>query len=139
MLEITNGPSLHGPILGLFVVLIFLVSNQTRSPFLNGVKVFFHLSAILLMASSCAANVSSLSQMRVCILSSIIRYLVFLNVTGSVLGDSPCMSSKGECFHSACHLLLCVNSTKNNFLAILLETMSRRLKDRLLFLDLLIQ
>ena len=72
---------------------------------------------ILLMANSCAANASSLSQIRVCILSSIVGYLVFLNVIGSVLGDSPCMSSKGECFRSACHLLLCVNSTKNSFLA----------------------
>ena len=93
------------------------MSSHTNSPFLNGVKVFFRLSAILLMANSCAASASSLSRMRVCILSSIVGYLVFSKVIGNVLGDSPCMSSNGECFCSACHRLLWVNSTKNNFFA----------------------
>ena len=78
---------------------------------------FLCLSAILLMASSCAANASSLSWMRLCIHCSIKGYFVFLNVIGMVLGDSPSMSSKGECFLSACHQLLWVNSTRYNFIA----------------------
>ena len=72
------------------------MSSQTLSPFLKGVNVFFCLSAILLMASLCAANASSLSQMRLCIHCSIKGYFVFLNVIGMVLGDLPSMSSKGE-------------------------------------------
>ena len=107
-----NGPSLCGPIFGLLVVLIFLVSSQTLLPFLNGIKVFFCLLAILLIAKSCAANVSSLSWIRLCIRCLINGYLVFSNVMGMVFGDSLSISSKGECFLSACCWLLCVNSIR---------------------------
>ena len=74
---------------------MFLMSDQTLSPFLNRIKVFFCLSAILI-ANSCAANASSLSWIKLCICCSIDGYLVFSNVIGMVFGDSPCMSSKGE-------------------------------------------
>src|SRR5271170_5433274 len=105
----TNGPSLLGPIFGLFVVLMFRVSNQTLSPCLNGEKVFFLWSDILRMASSCAARASSLSLIIACSRCSMDRYFVFSNVIGMDLGDSPSISSKGECFLSACRWLLWVN------------------------------
>ena len=90
--EILKGSLHRGPIFGLLVVLIFLVLSQTLSPFLKGVNAFFCLLAILLMASSCAANGSSLLRIRLCIRCSIEGYFVFLNVIGMVLGDSPSIS-----------------------------------------------
>src|SRR5271170_4302948 len=109
-LEILNGPSWQGPIFGLFMVLIFLVSNQTRLPSLNGVNVLVFWSDIFLMASSCAAIASSLSLIIDCSCCSTDGYLVFWNVIGIDFGASPSINSNGDHFLSACLLLLCVNS-----------------------------
>src|SRR5271154_2524392 len=107
-----KGPSLRGPIFGLFVVLIFRLSNQTLSPRVNGLNVFFLMSAILLAASSCADRASSRSLINPCIRSSMLGKLVFSKEVGRVFGGSPNISSKGECFLSVCLLLLYVNSIR---------------------------
>src|SRR5271169_6647763 len=107
-----NGPSLRGLILGLFVVLMLRVSSQTLSPKTNGLNVFLFRSVILLAASSCADGASSRSLIRVCMRCSIDGKLVFWKVTGRVLGVSPNISSKGECFLSACLRLLWTNSMR---------------------------
>jgi len=54
-----NGPSHFGFIFLLCRVFMFLESNHTFSPFLNGMKVDFCLSAMHERASSCAAKASS--------------------------------------------------------------------------------
>ena len=80
------------------------------SPFLNGVKVDFRLSAMRLRASSCDARASSRFHNRAFILSSIAGYFVFSKVSGIARGDSPNISSNGVVCLSACHQLLWVNS-----------------------------
>ena len=85
---------------------MFLESNYTFSPFLNGMKVDFGLSAIRERASSCAAKASSRFLINVFILSSIAGNFVFSNVRGRPIGDSPNMSSKGDFCLSACSWLL---------------------------------
>src|SRR5271156_4742966 len=89
---------------------MFLVSSQTLSPFLNGVKVFFLRSAIRLLASLCAASASSLSANSHFIFSSIVGYFVCSKEVGIAIGESPNISSKGVFCRSACLRLLCVNS-----------------------------
>src|ERR1700735_2062445 len=89
---------------------MFLVSNQTLSPFLNGIKVSFLLSIILLLASSCAARASSQSASKCFIFSSIDGNFVCSKEVGIAMGESPNISSKGVFCRSACHLLLWVNS-----------------------------
>ena len=109
---IDNGPSHLGFIFLLLLVCRFLESNQTLSPFLNGMKVDFRLSAMRVRASSCAAMASSRFLIRVFIQSSTAGYLVFSNKSGKVIGFSPNMSSMGVFIRSACLWLLCVNSNK---------------------------
>ena len=92
------------------MVFRFHESSHTRSSFLNGVKVDFRLSVMRLLASSCAANASSLFRSKVFILSSMVGYFVFSKDRGIATGDSPNMSSKGVFCLSACHQLLWVNS-----------------------------
>ena len=87
-----------------------LVSSHTFCPCLNGVNVLFLLSAIRLLANSCAAKASSLSLIIFFIFSSIEGYFVCSNVVRIAIGDSPYNSSKGVHSQSACRLLLCVNS-----------------------------
>ena len=55
---------------------------------------FFH-SGILAQANLWAARASSQLASNCLILSSIAGNFVFLNVDGSALDDSPCMSSQG--------------------------------------------
>jgi len=85
---------------------MFLESSHTFSPFLNGMKVDFRLSAICERASSCAAKASSQFLINVFILSSIAENFVFSKVRGKAIGDSPNMSSKGVFCLSACRQLL---------------------------------
>ena len=82
------------------------------SPFLNGTKVDFRLSAIQLLASSCKAKASSLFCNSAFIHSSTAGYLVFSKVKGIAFGDSPNMSSNGVVCLSACRQLLWVNSIR---------------------------
>ena len=109
---IENGPSRLGFIFLLLLVFRFLESNQTLSPFLNGMKVDFRLSAMRVCASSCAAMASSRFFIKVFIRSSTAGYFVFSNESGKAIGFSPNMSSKGVFIRSACLRLLCVNSSK---------------------------
>ena len=89
---------------------MFRVSSQTFCPFLNGVNVFFFLSAIQLLASSCAASASSQSVIIHLIFLSIDGNFVFSKTSGIAFGDSPIISSNGVLGQLACLLLLCVNS-----------------------------
>jgi len=101
-----NGPSLFGFIFLLCRVFMFLESNHTFSPFLNGIKVDFRLSAMRERASSCAAKASSRFLINVFILSLIAGNFVFSKVRGRAIRDSPNMSSKGDFCLSVCHRLL---------------------------------
>jgi len=101
-----NGPSRFGFIFLLCRVFMFLESNHTFSPFLNGMKVDFCLSAMREHASSCAAKASSQFLINVFILSLIAGNFVFSKVRGRAIGDSPNMSSKGDFCLSACRQLL---------------------------------
>ena len=65
---------------------------------------------ILVLTNLCAAKASSLSCIMCFIFSLKFGSFVCWNVTGMEIGLSPRISLKGVCFHSACLLLLCVNS-----------------------------
>ena len=108
--SISNGPSYFGIIFLWYDIFICLVSNHTFCPCLNGMNILFFLSAIRLLANSCAARASSLSLIILFIFSSIEGYFVHVNVVGIAIGDSPYSNSNGVCNRSACHLLLWVNS-----------------------------
>jgi len=106
------GPSCFGFISPMYRVFMFLESSHTLSPFLNGIKVDFHRSAMRVVASSCAASASSRFLIKVFILSSTAGYFMFSNESERVIGDSPNMSLKGVFIRSACCRLLCVNSIR---------------------------
>ena len=86
------------------------MSNHTFCAFSNGTKVDCFQFAILVLANLHAARAFSLSCIMHFIFSSMFGYFVCWNVTGMEIGLSPRISLKGVCFHSACLLLLCVNS-----------------------------
>ena len=109
-LMISNGPSHLGPIFLWWFVFRFLVSSQTRSFSLNGVKVDFRRSIMRARASSCAANASSRFFISILILSSIAGYFVSSKDNGIAIGVSPNINSNGVFRLSACLRLLCVNS-----------------------------
>ena len=77
-------------------------SSHTWLPFFNGVNNDFCLSAMRLLASSCAANASSQFCCSVFILSSMVGYFVVSNASGTAIGDSPNINLNGVCVLSAC-------------------------------------
>ena len=96
---ISKGPSLFGPIFLWWFVFKFRVSSHTLSPFLNRVKVDLHRSIIRDRASSCAARASSRFLIRVCILLSMVGYLVFSNDRGTAMGEIGRASCRERVFN----------------------------------------
>ena len=95
----------------------------------------FICSAIRLLASSCAANASSLLVTRFFIFSATDGNLVFLKLVGIASGASSCMSSKEVCVLSACCQLLWVSSSVDNEFFHSVDEQSNRSTNRPLSLD----